>query len=208
MNITLNININCVKYFANADESIIPKANILFNSIKSIPANDFKNGYKLEIGFTVFIFLSEKDGYKIVVPDYLNNPFFNTTDDLTIALWILSEQIELLEKYNISGVPVRFDDEIVTAVNALENSLISLQRYSNLGKNASGWCIESIGKKEDGSFYTIETKEYKTIYAYELLQTRPELLKILVMPYEYFVVINDETVIEILNEKNESVIDK
>lgn len=204
MNITLTI--NNIKYFVSADESIISKTHILFEAIKSIPSNDVKNGYKLEIGFTVFIFLSERDGYKIVVPDYLNSPFLNTTDDLTIALWILSEQIELLKKYNISGVPVRFDDEIVIAENALENSLISLQRFADLGENASGWCIEAIGKREDGSFYTIETKEYKTVYAYQLLQSRPESVKILVLPYEYFVVINDETVIEILNEKGDSII--
>lgn len=206
MNIILTI--NNIKYFASADESIISKANILFDAVKSILSNDIKNGYKLEIGFTVFIFLTERDGYKIVVPDYLNSPFLNTTDDLTIALWILSEQIEFLKKYNISGVPVRFDDEIVIAGNALENSLISLQRYTDLGGNVSGWCIESIGKREDGSFYTIETQEYIKIYAYQLLQSRPELIKILVLPYKYFVVINDETVIEILNEKDESVIDK
>ena len=198
--------INGINLYISADESIISQSQVLFQAIKTIPIEKIKDGFKLEIGFSVFIFSAVNDGYKIVVPDYLNSPFLSTTDDLTFDLWILLEQTELLKMYVIEGVSTRFDDEIVIAKNALENPIISLQRYSDLGKEASGWCIEAIEEKSDGTFQTVTTKDYESIYAYQLLQKRLSLIKVLALPYEYIVVFDGDEIIEILNEKNESII--
>lgn len=74
----------------------------------------------------MFICESINGGYKIVVPDYTNSPLLNTTDDLTIALWVLFEQTKLLNYLGIDGVTTRFDDEIVIAKNVLEYPTISL----------------------------------------------------------------------------------
>ena len=198
--------INGIEFSVRADESIISQAQLLFRAIKTIPVEKIRDGYKFEIGFSVFICTTTDDGYKIVVPDYVNSPFLNTTDDLTIALWILLEQIELLNMYGIEGVSTRFDDEIVIAKNALENPIISLQRYSDLGKGASGWCVEALEKKSDGTFKTIAAKEYESIYAYQLLKKRPALIKVLALPYDFIVAFDGDQISEILNESNESVI--
>lgn len=203
---TNSYTVNGIEFFLSADESLISQAKILIRAINTIPIENIKDGYKIEIGFSVFICIAAKDGYKIVVPDYLNSPFLNTTDDLTIALWILFEQTELLNMYGIEGVSTRFDDEIVVAKNALENPIISLQRYSDLGKGASGWCVEAIEERLDGTFQTITTKEYESIYVYQLLEKRSCLIKALALPYEYFVVFDNNEISEILNERNESII--
>ena len=54
-------------------------------------------------------------------------------------------------------------------------------------------------------FQTIEAKDYETIYAYQLLQKRLSLIKVLVLPYEYIVIFNGDEINEILNEKDESI---
>ena len=197
--------INGIKFFIKADNFLISQAQVLFRAIQSIPPDKIRDGYKIEIGFSVFICESINGGYKIVVPDYTNSPLLNTTDDLTIALWVLFEQTELLNYLRIDGVTTRFDDEIVIAKNVLEYPTISLQRYSDLGKEVSGWCIEAIEEKSDGIFQTIEAKDYQTIYAYQLLQKRLSLIKVLVLPYEYIVIFNGDEINEILNEKDESI---
>lgn len=197
--------INGINFYVSADKSLISAVQVLFRAIEVIPIETVRDGYKLEIGFSVFIFIAVNDGYKITAPDYLNGPFFNTTDDLTIDLWILLEQTELLKMYGIEGVSTRFDDEIVIAKNALENSIISLQRYSDLGKGESGWCVEAIEEKPDETFKTIATKDYESFYVYQLLQKRPSLIKVLALPYEYLVVFDGDEINEILNEKNESI---
>lgn len=204
---TINYTVNGIGFSVSADESIISLAQILFRAIVRIPVERIKDGYKFEMGFSVFICAATDTGFKIVVPDYLSSPFSNTAEDLTVALWILLEQTEMLKGYGIEGVPTRFDDEIVVAKNALESPAISLQRYSDLGKEASGWCIEALKEKADGTYQMVQAEGYESIYAYQLLQKRSSLLKVLVLPYEYVVVVMGDEIVEILNENDESLME-
>ena len=151
--------INGIIFYINADESLVQMADVLAQAMKSIPVDRICDDYKFEIGFSVFICKKTGDGFTLFVPDYLNNPFLNTTEDLTISLWILMEQSNFIKEFNIEGVSTRFDEEIVIAENALSSSLICLQRFSDLGKGASGWCVESIEKRQDDKYHTIETKK-------------------------------------------------
>ena len=197
--------INNIKFYINADEALAPMIDILAQSMKSVPIEKLHDGYKIEIGFSVFILKATDDGFTIVAPDYLNSPFLNTTDDLTIPLWILMEQTTLLNEYKSDGVPTRFDEEIVIAENALSSSLICLQRFSDLGKGASGWCVESIEKQQDDKYRIIETKKYHSCYAYELLQKRQSLIKALAFPYGYIIVFDGDDIVEILDENDVSL---
>ena len=54
----------------------------------------------------------------------------------------------------------------------------------------------------------VDATEYESIYAYQLLNIRPSILKVLMLPYDYIVVIDGEDIIELLNEKDESIITK
>lgn len=112
------------------------------------------------------------------------------------------EQTTLLNEYKADGVPTRFDEEIVIAENALSSSLICLQRFSDLGKGASGWCVESIEKQQDDKYRIIETKKYSSCYAYELLQKRESLIKALAFSYGYLIVFDTDNIVEILDEND------
>ncbi|HHT04564.1 MAG TPA: hypothetical protein GX005_09640 [Bacteroidales bacterium] len=202
---TYNNIINGINFSLSVEESLYDQAQPLFQAIRTIPPKSFKNGFKIEIGFSVFILKENASGYNIIIPDYMKSPFSDTTDDLTIALWIQLEQIDFLRLYNLQGMSVRFDDEIVVAKNALQSKFISLQRFPDLG--GSGWCIEAIEKDENGVFSDIDATNYDTCYIYQLLKVRPELIKVMVLPYDYIVVFENDIIIEVLNEHNESIIE-
>ena len=187
---TRNVNGNNLCFYA--DKSLAAYAPVLFRALETIPGEKIRDGYKLELGFTLFTCTATDNGYQIVAPDYLNAPFLHTTDDLTIALWVLLEQTKLLRTYGISGTATRFDDEIVVAKNALEHPVLSLQRFSDLGKGASGWCVEAQEETPEGSFGTVPAEGYEAIYAYQLLQKRPSLIKVLALPYEYLVILDGD----------------
>lgn len=196
--------INGVKYKFCAEELLYSQMQPLLLAIEKIPKAELHSGYKIEAGFSLFILLETSEGYDIAVPDYAGNPFENITEDLTIALWIQLEQTDILRMYKLSGETIRFDDKIVIEKNALENPHISLQRFSDLG--GSGWCIKAIEKDAGGNYKNEEAGEYEAYYAYQLLQIRPALLKALLLPYEYLVVFDGEEIVEILNEKDESIL--
>ncbi len=92
------------------------------------------------------------------------------------------------------------------AKGALEQPLISLQRFPELGACASGWCVEALEQTEDGSFAAVPAESYETVYAYELLKLRLDLVKVLLLPYDYMAFFNGQELVEILNEKNEGLI--
>lgn len=187
--------INGITFSASAEEPLYPQVQILFHVIGEIPPEDIKNRYTVQIGFSVFFLVQKGNDYCIAAPDYTKSPFSDTTEDLTIALYIQLEQGHLVKLYNLQPEDIRFDDEIVIAKNALQEKDIMLQRFSDLG--GSGWCISSIENRD--------IDEYETLYAYQLLTIRPELIKVLALPYEYIVVFLGDTIDAILNEKDENI---
>lgn len=110
----------------------------------------------------------------------------------------------MLQKYRINGDSIRFNDEIAVAKGSIDKPKICMQRFRELG--GSGWCLNEISQSEDGSFSNVETDEYESIYAYQLLSLRPSLLKVLMLPYDYFIVFEDDDIVEILNENDESIL--
>lgn len=202
---TTNVLINGNQFYASADKALLPYAQLLFGALKNIPEHQIRDGYRIEIGFSLFTCLQVEGGYRIVAPHYTVDPFRNTTEDLTLALWILYQQAGLLKKCNLGGVATRFDDGIVVAKGALDSPTVSLQRYDDLGKGASGWCVEAVEESADATPQTVAAEGYESLYAYQLLQLRPALLKVLVLPYHYLVVMDDEQIHAILNEKNENI---
>lgn len=198
---TTKVLINGNQFTVSADAALLPYAKLLFGAIKNIPESQIRDGYRMEIGFSLFTCRKAEDGYRIVAPHYTDDPLRNTTEDLTLALWILVQQARVLKKCAVDGVATRFDDKIVTAKGALDSTVVSLQRYDDLGQGASGWCVEAVG--EGGE--PVPAEGYESLYAYELLQIRPALLQVLALPYHYLVVMDEEQIHAILNENDKNI---
>jgi len=194
-------------FTASAEEALYEQVGTLFRGIESVPPGEIRDGYKIQIAFSLFTLVENGDGYRVVAPDYLKSPFFDTTEDLTIALWIQLEQISLLRLYDVEGQLTRFDDEIGIAKGALQQRHIRLQRFSDVGDGVSAWCVEAIEKGDDGRYRIVPTSDYETLYLYQLLTIRRELLRPLLLPNDYVVVFDNDTLVEILNEQNESIIE-
>ena len=190
--------------FLSMEAAVEPVAPYLISALSSIPKEKMKEGARVQIGFSDFLFHSEGDGFRILAPDYKAQPTINTTEDLTIALWVLFEQAKFVSQYRLNDAPIRYFDRITVAKDALLHPLLSLQRFSEL-KEHSGWVIESLQRQADGSILAV-SDEYETIFAFELLKARPELIKLLVLPFDYFAVIEGSEIKEIQNEKGESLL--
>lgn len=196
--------INGIKYIIKVDDVLYFQSQLLWKTIHDIPVEELKDGFKIEIGFSLYILQKSESGYYVVSPDYESTPFSEITEDLTLAFLIQMEQLDLLQKYHISGESIRFDDEIAVAKGSIDKPKICMQRFRDLG--GSGWCLNEISQSEDGSFSNVETDEYESIYAYQLLNMRPSRLKILMLPYDYIIVFDGDDIVEILNENGESIL--
>lgn len=198
--------INGIKYTIKVDDMLYFQSQVLWRAIYDIPVDRLKDGFKIQVGFSLYILRKMTSGYCIVTPNYETTPFLEFTDDLTLAFWIQMEQLEMLQKYRINGEPIRFDDKIAVAKGSIVKPKICLQRFRDLG--GSGWCVNEIIQDKNGRFSNVDTSEYESIYAYQLLNIRPSILKLLMLPYDYIVVIDEDDIIEILNEKDKSIVTK
>ena len=68
--------------------------------------------------------------------------------------------------------------------------------------------MNEIFQNKDGKFSNVDATEYESIYAYQLLNIHPSILKVLMLPYDYIVVIDGQDIIELLNEMDERSINK
>lgn len=194
--------INGKTFTAKAEEKLHFLLEPLFSAIESIPAEKLNDGFRIQAAFSVYTLRENANGFDILVFDYKNA--LELTDDLTGALLVQYEQVMLLRMCGAAGANIRYDDAVLVAKGALGKEDISMQRFSDLG--GSGWCVNDIAFDDEGRAYIPETKEYETLYAYQLILLRPELVKMLLLPYGYLVVFSGSDVADIINEKGENLL--
>lgn len=193
--VKFNKNIHGKRYKINAESYLEEQAEALFQILSDIPAYKQKNGWKVQVGWNIFLLLEEEDGFRIVAPDYTKNPFKEVTEDLTIALWVSFEQISLLRKINSDGEMISFQDKVLCAKGVLELEDLYLERRDKTERGDSGWYI---GPVDDA----VAVDEYEIYYAYQLLEAKIELIKVLALPVGSLVVFRNGELKAILNEEN------
>ncbi|PEC84647.1 hypothetical protein COK00_03725 [Bacillus cereus] len=199
---TIVKNIGGKNIIATAEEHLSPQIEKLLYLLTKVEDNKLVDGFSIQVGWSIFILSKCEDGYRIIVPDYTKNPFKDTTEDLTIALWVQLEQVHCLRQLNIDGEMIKFSDKIVTAKNVLQLDEVYLQRASDFEKGDSGWYIGPVDETEE----TEETEdELEAFYAYQLLKIRPSIIQVLALPYEYLVVFEKDKIKAILDDNDVDV---
>ena len=207
--------INGKTVLVQCDSRLEAQAEWLLKTIEDISEETkdaIRDGWTLEIGFSVLA-LVERDGMFVVCePDYDDDPFENVVEDVSRSLWVVVMQNEVGEVTGTSDsfkIP-RFDETIVLRKGVLEEEHIVLQRDEAEDDESgiegaevidSGWYIGA-DDDEEGSD---DEEDYEACYVYELLESRPMLLSVLALPTDYVVVFNGEDIEAIYDEEDENV---
>lgn len=166
--------------------------------VNVLPSKErIRDGLLLQIGFSIYkIDRLNTDQFRIISVNYETNPFTEFTDDLTLALWIQSEQSRLAKELKIEAYEIRFDEKIVLAKGVFESDHYFLQRQDTDKKGDSGWFV---------GYQNQDTDDFLGMYAFEILKKNPNLIKALILPADYLVVVNRGVIQAILNEQDEEV---
>ncbi|WP_439443250.1 immunity protein Imm33 domain-containing protein [Listeria aquatica] len=187
------------KFTIYAEKELEPQALSLFSILKKIDQTTIVNGFSFQVAWATY-FLEEmtQNCFLIKTNDYTSNPFVQKTDDLTLALWVQLEQGHLLRKLNIEeGEATLFNDKIILDKGVLEQGDIYIQRTSDVESGDSGWFIGYLEGERKEDLYAI--------YAYELLKKRPEFIQFLALPYDYMVILKNNNIEAVLNNKDENI---
>lgn len=197
--INIERNIGGKLFRVNSEEYLREQAEALLEIIGNIESSKLKDRFKVQVGWSIFTIVEDSAGFNIVAPDYSRNPFCESTDDLTISLWIQLEQGTLLNKLKLDGEMISFQDKIVCAKGVLSLDNIYLERSKEYEKGDSGWYIGPVDE-------SIATDELESYYAYQLLKIRPAIIKTLVLPNGYMAVLDKDELKAVLDENDIDVL--
>ena len=199
--ISIKRNIGGKLFRVNSEEYLREQAEALLDIIGNIESSKLRDEFKVQVGWSIFTIVEDSEGFNIVAPDYSRNPFSESTDDLTIALWIQLEQGTLLNKLKLDGEIISFQDKIVCTKGVLSLDNIYLERSKEHEKGDSGWYIGPVDE-------SIATNELEAYYAYQLLKIRPSILKTLALPNGYMAVLDKDELKAVLDENDMDVLKK
>ncbi|PLS19259.1 hypothetical protein CVD28_02275 [Bacillus sp. M6-12] len=161
-----------------------------------------KDNYKIQVGWSFYILCLHDGVFSVLSPDHISNPFKETTEDLSLSLFVQVQQNEVLKKAKIQGESVSFQDTILVHKDALKSDSLCLERMDGRQSGESGWFI---GTLDDTDSSSTTENDFKQIYVYELLHSKPELMKFLSLPTGCLVVLENKE-ITVLDTKNERLL--
>jgi hypothetical protein len=189
---------------ANCSPIYEEQINGLFNKLAELdkigPA--ITNGSSIQFGWSRLLLKGNEDELIIYEPDFSGNPFKDYVPSIDNTLKILVEQAVLLNNFGIEGVTAKYSDKIVITKNCLSKSKIYLERTSSDEEDDSGWFI---GEVDD-----INTDDsidnYDVIYVFQLLNIRPTLMQVLVLPPGFLVVFFQDQLIQIFDNEGKNIL--
>ncbi len=199
--ISIKKNIGGRLFKVDSEEYLREQAEALLEIIGNIELSKLKDKFKVQVGWSIFTIVEDSEGFNVVAPDYNKNPFSESTDDLTISLWVQLEQGILLNKLKLGGEMISFQDKIVCAKGVLAVDDIYLERSKEHEKGDSGWYIGPVDE-------SIATDELEAYYAYQLLKIRPSIIKMLALPSGYMAVLDKDELKAVLDDNDIDILKK
>ena len=194
-----NVNTYCDETLSVQAESIL---EMIGNTQKS--KNILQDGYKIQIGWSMY-FINLIDGeLAITIPDYKKNPFKDTESDISLAVLVQMQQNDMLRQTNMEGEYVTFQDTMIILKDALDSSDLFFVREETEKAKDSGWYLGLLSDAENRESRPVS--DYISVHTYQLLTIKPELLKLLFLPTGSMAIIKYDEITEILDADNNLIL--
>jgi len=190
--------IDGVRYTARAEEELAGQVDGVFTLLEALDPGKLRNGFVISMPWAPLILAGDGEGYALTSPDFSRDPLAETTDDLSILLWVLVEQSRLLRQAGVDGAGVAFDDKVVMADGVLSEPDVYLERTADAPHGDSGWYVGPTDRRQ--------VDEYRSCYAFELLRSRPGLIQALAFPPGFLLVFDGDSIKAILDPNDENLL--
>ncbi|MCA9701528.1 MAG: hypothetical protein KC431_28670 [Myxococcales bacterium] len=171
--------------YAGADPGLATEVERLFLLLEDLRAEsvEISGNTELPIGWTTLTFTVEGEaGERLVVrePDYDGDPEEATRADISVSLAVLARQRAVLERVNVAGEAIDFDEHVLTIAGSLDIDEVLLLRVPSPGGRLTGWRLApTAGIKEEDAL--------ESLPVHVILRRRPALLDAMLLPPGYIV---------------------
>ena len=155
-------------------------------------------GLALRWGWSELVLDRMADGrLQVHEPDFGDDPLEDFREDVTVTLQVQAATRDLLAACQVEPRPVRFDELLVTAGDALEASVLMAYRNEPSAAGDSGWYVGARPGFEEGAL--------KPRMVFELLAERPALLPALALPAGWQVVLDGDRITRVVDDGDRDV---
>ena len=197
----MNLNGKKVFFYHNTSDDIV---NLFEETLKKEEENyNIINDDKIiQIGFNFYKIKNVNNQFQILAVNYKENPFKDFTEDLTLSLDIMKNQLLITKKTGlISDEAISFQDTILVKKTALSSNNLYFEKQVKKQDNDSGWYMGNLDDKDKSN----NPEDYTTIKLYELLKICPMGISILNLPVGAMAIIKNNEIIGICDSNNKEV---
>lgn len=199
--VEINLNGKKVFFYHNTTDDIV---NLFEETLKKEEENcNIINDDKIiQIGFNFYKIKNINNEFQIFAVNYNENPFKDFTDDLTLSLDIMKNQLLITKKTGlISDEAISFQDTILVKKTALTSNNLYFEKQVKKQDNDSGWYMGNLDDKDKSN----NPEDYTTIKLYELLKICPMGISILNLPVGAMAIIKNNEIVGICDSNNKEV---
>lgn len=156
----------------------------------------------IQIGWGYYVFKLEGKVFVVYAADYENDPLHELTDDLTLSLNIMRDQMEICRRTGLmSNELITFQDTFMAKKSALDSDNLYFEKQSELNDGDSGWYMGDPTDEE----LSEDPEDYESLPLYALLKICPKALSVLNLPVGAIALIQGGEIVGICDENDNEV---
>ncbi len=159
------------------------------------------DGVRIQFGWALLRLRGEARDLVVEAPDFASDPFHEFTDDCSVPLRVVTAQAEVCTQAKAAPADVTFQQTIIVHKGCLQDAGLYVERQRPAAKTAdSGWYVGPLESDAPPGADDLEAMP-----TFRLLDARPIILSVLQLPVGYVATIKGDRIVDIVNQRNETV---
>ena len=173
-----------------------PAAGHVLDAFERLAASGatLQPGTQVRFGWSLLRLVEDGGALRVSEPDFARWPQQNWVATIDVTIELLATQTSLLQRLQVDGEDVLFDQLIVAARGALSQPRVFLRRVSSHSPEDSGWLLGAVDDPEALGHAALESVPIAS-----LVGRRPALRQALVLPAGFVAIFSGEVLEQVLD---------
>lgn len=152
--------------------------------------SEWSDGFYIWLGWSPFMLRTSESGFDVIGPDLTSDPRQNLTDDLSLALWINVQLLDVAQRAGVEPQDIQFNSDVICTLDWESSPGLQLSRTQVSNPADSGWFIQPFPAPPREEEW--DPEELVRLEVWQILQARQNAVPVLALPIGVTAVTDDE----------------